>query len=239
MKKVRLGFLLNVTLSFGALVVIAATQPPNGLFSKSLIPSGTETRIEQEKTKREQLSPNTYSEDFSNFSGDFLGNGDKLEGTDFWFEGAMSGSTAAIVDGHLLVDANRKGNVGTVWLDKDFNGDVQIEFDVHIVESFIDSNNMNFFFCFKSRSGTDLYSTRKTRLTGEYSNYHGKDDSGADLTGYILTHLANGTPESPRYRLRDVPTFDPYLAEMSGIGTARSGQTYSIKILKQGNRIQY
>ncbi|MEX0329841.1 MAG: DUF1961 family protein, partial [Puniceicoccaceae bacterium] len=96
-----------------------------------------------------------------------------------------------------------------------------------------------FFFLFRDRTGRTLYESRMDRLDGNYPRYHGREDADAELTGYIFTHLANGEPDNPRYRLRDVPPFDPVIAESRGKGGARQGVRYKVTILKQGERIRY
>lgn len=180
-----------------------------------------------------------FAEDFNSLSGSFPGNGDKFSGSDFWFEGEDSGATASFSQGRLEVDAYSPGAVGTVWLDQVFSKDLRVEFDVHVIDSINDSNNMNFFFLFTDKTGEPLYKTRLSRLDGQYSKYHGGSDQSADLTGYIFTHVANGNPQNPRYRLRDVPKFDPFIVEKFGVLSAQKGKTYKVVIEKIADRIIY
>ena len=180
-----------------------------------------------------------YSEDFNKLSGSFPANGDKVSGTGWWFEGSGSGASASFTNKRLELDANGTNQVGTIWIDHDFPGDLRIEFDVHVLGSVNNSNNMNFFFLFTDKTGNSLYSTRSDRLDGAYGKYHGGADPNGNLTGYIITHLADRNANAPRYRLRDVPPFDPFIAEAREILSADKGQTYHVEVEKLGSIITY
>lgn len=106
--------------------------------------------------------------------------------SDWWCEGVP----ATIQNGRLFVDADTlEPRVATAWLDREFSGNVQVEFDVHVVSSQELANNLNFFFLYADQDGHNLWETKEDRKDGKYAKYH-------KLNGYIFTHLANGS-ESP------------------------------------------
>lgn len=148
--------------------------------------------------------------------------------SEWWSEGCP----AVIKDGHLFVDAETDScHVSTIWLDKNLSGDLQLEFDAHIVSSSDSSYNINCFFLYSDPSGTSLRNTAEERRSGDYSLYH------EDLEGYIFTFVAGGNTSKARYRFRDNPGF--HLIKENYHGETRAGKTYHIKIIKIGNRIQY
>ena len=108
-------------------------------------------------------------------------------------------------------------------------GDVHIAFDAHVVSAPDNENNINFFLFYADSSGTPLYESRQNRK-GKYKAYH-------QLNGYIFTYVANGNPDTARFRLRDNPGFH-LLAENQGY-ECRQGKTYHIEIKKKGNHIRY
>lgn len=139
----------------------------------------------------------------------------------WWFEGASGGARARIKDGHLLVDATTRPGAGcTVWLDKELPQSVDIEFDVHVVNSVDLANNMNLLLHFRDPDNDRLQDSREEREEGTYAFYH----SGR-LEGTIVTYVANGDPDSARARVRHVPPFDPIVQEYRGYH-ARAGHTY-------------
>src|SRR5690606_12857757 len=87
------------------------------------------------------------------FTEDFDASRDTSWGTlpaGWWLEGAASGARARIADGRLYVEAAAgKGSVATVWLDREFPADVEVSFDVHVVDAIKAANNMNFFFHYR------------------------------------------------------------------------------------------
>ncbi len=178
-----------------------------------------------------------YEQDFDDLAGS-LNDGDKHHG--FWFEGAAGGATAQFANGRLELKANRRdGKVGTLWLDRVFEGNLKIEFDAQVTASTGEKNNINFFLLFSDKRGTPIYDTRLERSDGGYKHYHGGKDSDHPLTGTIFTHLANGSPSNPRFRLRSVPPFDPVLHEVNGVSDVEIGKTYHIEIEKTGQQIAY
>ena len=64
----------------------------------------------------------------------------------FFVEGS---DKAAIKQGRLWMDASPEvkgeSGVGTIWLNKEFSGDLKVEFDVCILQSKGKKNNINFF----------------------------------------------------------------------------------------------
>ncbi|MEO6829273.1 MAG: DUF6250 domain-containing protein, partial [Acidobacteriaceae bacterium] len=160
-----------------------------------------------------------YSENFNGYRNGTLPQG-------WWTEG---GQSVSVENGHLLVNADPKakrgaGYVATVWLKKQFSGNIQIQFDARVVSSSIDTNNINFFLYF-TQPGKDetLYSTRNLRLDGEYDHYY-------DLNGYIFTFVnpPNSKTNLTRFRLRRCPGFE--LLDQKFAHHSRQGETYHITI---------
>jgi hypothetical protein len=146
---------------------------------------------------------------------------------DWWSEGCR----AEIKDGHLFVDADTSSfRASTVWFDRELSGDLQIEFDVHIVASSDKANNINCFFLYSDPEGKPLRNTSKKRECGTYTLYH-------KLNGYIFTNVANGKESNVRFRFRDNPGF--YLLDENYCGETKAGKTYHIKIEKKENRFRY
>lgn len=145
----------------------------------------------------------------------------------WWCEG----NTAVIKDGRLYVNADLDAyRASTVWLDKRFSGNIQIEFDVQIVSSGDTANNINCFFMYSDPEGNSLRETAEKRKDGVYNHYH-------KLNGYIFTFVGNKDPDNARVRFRDNPGFK-LLKEDFG-ANCEAGKTYQIKIVKKDNRFQY
>jgi hypothetical protein len=124
----------------------------------------------------------------------------------------------------------------TLWLDREFSGDIQLDFDVHVIAAEASENNINLFFLFSDPSGESLRATSGARVKATYSSYHG-------MNGYIFTYLENGAPgsgrEAPaRFRFRDLPGFDNLLYETYAYEAAR-GKTYHVTVRKAGKRFIY
>lgn len=150
----------------------------------------------------------------------------------YWAEGT---ERVKIVDKRLQIDAtpdvNNPGDVqSTIWLNKEFSGDVHIEFDAHVIAAPKHENNINFFLFYSDPEGRALEETRQERTSAQYKLYHG-------LKGYIFTYVANGDPDQGRFRLRDNPGFN-LLDEYNGF-ECRASKTYHIEIIKKDNRLQY
>lgn len=172
-----------------------------------------------------------FQEDFSD--GDMNG---------WWVEG---GERVWVQDGHLYMKANpdemsSPAGFCTVWYNRKFQGDVEISFDAHVVESAIDANNINFFFHYTHpEEGKTIWNTRADRADGAYSHYH-------NLNGYIVTFLndfnreaplsPDGTPQA-RLRMRRCPGFR--LIDETFGHHCRAGITYRCRIVKQGRRIGF
>ncbi len=151
-----------------------------------------------------------------------------------WFEGAGSGALARIERGRLRVDAdNAKGQAGTIWLDRQLAGNLEVEFDVIVHDAVDASNNVNFFLYFRDPDGPQLRITREERASGSYRLF-----TRDRLEGLVMTHVANGTPENARTRLREVPPFDPPLAEYYGT-ELKAGEFYHFRIRVVDGHIQY
>jgi hypothetical protein len=145
----------------------------------------------------------------------------------WWSEGCA----AMIKDGRLFVDADTASyRASTIWLDRNLSGNVQIEFDAHIVSSADAANNINCFFLYSDPDGKPLTETRKQRKNGDYNSYH-------QFNGYIFTYLANGNPDNARFRFRYNPGF--HLLTEANKYDCRIGKTYHFSIKKTGNRFQF
>lgn len=145
----------------------------------------------------------------------------------WWSEGVP----AKILNGSLFVDADTiEPRVSTVWLDKTFSGDMEIEFDVYVVSSKEIANNLNFFLLYSDPAGKNLRDSRNERMDGAYSHYH-------QLNGYLFTNLANGDEEKSRFRFRYNPGFK--LLEEKFAYECRRETLYHIRIIKKGNHFEY
>ncbi|MCB1121327.1 MAG: DUF1961 family protein, partial [Verrucomicrobiae bacterium] len=155
--------------------------------------------------------------------------------SEWWLEGEAIGAKARIEDGRLRVIADQaKSQVATVWLNKPVKGDLELSFDVQVLSSVGQVNNMNLFFLFQSPDGKPLIDSRNARADAGYKKYH-----GSDITGTIITFLANeGNEEEGRFRLRRAPPFNPPISEFFGY-EAKAGETYKVRVRKVGNRIRY
>lgn len=151
----------------------------------------------------------------------------------WWLEGAAGGVRARIHEGRLWVDANQPKSPGaTVWLDRVFSGDLEVSFDVQVVASATGANNMNLFLLFADPANADLRASAHERADGRYAAYH----SGR-LRGTILTFLSDEPDRSvARVRLRQVPPFEPVVAEYTG-HHAEAGRTYRVWIVRAGGKL--
>ncbi len=151
---------------------------------------------------------------------------------DWWAEG---GVRVWVENKRLRTDADpdepgRVPGIGlTVFNRQVFSGDLRVEFDVHVISSSINANNMNFLLFTSDPEGRPLEETRETRKDGTYSLYH-------NLNGYIFTFVneRNDRPEA-RFRFRRCPGFE-LLSETFAL-EARVGSTYHIAISRKGNRL--
>ncbi len=159
---------------------------------------------------------------------------------DWWVEG---GEKVWVEGGRLHVRADNPGmpggGVATVWLRKPHPASFRLEVDAHVVESSIDANNINLFFCYSDPSGAPLEQTRASRATAGYDLYH-------HLSGYIVTFLNDsqssprgkaGDAASARVRLRRDPGFR-LLAETFAY-QCRRGITYHLTVEKQRGSIRF
>ena len=150
---------------------------------------------------------------------------------DLFVEGSEK---VAIRNGRLWVDASAdsigESNVSTIWLNKEFSRDLKVEFDASIIQSPGDKNNINFFFLYSDTTGKSLKASSHLRKDGGYKSYH-------KLNGYIFTYLANGNPDTARFRFRDCPGFN-LVSEANGYHCLKDS-IYHIEITKRGNRITY
>lgn len=169
-----------------------------------------------------------YAEDFDSYEDGELPHG-------WWLEG---GEAVYIEDGRLVIKADPEterapGHAATVWNKNQFSGNVQVEFDVHVVASSINVNNINFFLHYTHPGGNStLYETRNFRLDGMYDHYH-------DLNGYIFTFVNTRRTEKDeaRFRMRHCPGFG--LMNENYAYHCHKGQTYHVTITKQGDSLSH
>lgn len=167
-----------------------------------------------------------YSQNFNSYKNGTLPPG-------WWVEG---GESVYVQNGHLLVNADPKakngpGHVATVWLRKEFSGNIQVDFDAHVVSSSTDVNNINFFLYFTHPGNEALYDTRKQRTDGSYRSYF-------NLNGYIFTYLKDDpTKDVARFRLHRCPGFE-LIAQKFAFHN-RQGETYHITITKRGKDLAF
>jgi hypothetical protein len=144
----------------------------------------------------------------------------------WWSEGDQ----ASIKNGSLYVNADQEGyRRSTIWFNRSFEGNLQIEYDVHFVASSDKANNNNFFLLFSDPDDKTIVQTRKQREDGNYPKYH-------KFNGYIFTHVRNNEDRS-RFRFRDCPGF--HLLAETFSEKSEFQKTYHITITKIDNRIQY
>lgn len=149
----------------------------------------------------------------------------------WWLEGEAAGARARVDGGRLVLDATRTGRGGALWFDQELPDDIEVSFDVHVLDAVKQANNMNLLLGFRDPRGSGLRETRDERPDGRYNHYYSDR-----LTGIIVTYLANGDPEAARLRVRQVPPFNPVLAEYRGYH-ARQGQTYRFVLTRDGDRL--
>lgn len=164
------------------------------------------------------------------FEDDF-GAGDGALPDNYWLE-SESDVAARIVEGALELDAHVPGSArgGTVFLDRVFTGDIQVEYEVSVIESG-EQRNANLFFFLSDPSGKSLRSTRSSRASASYPLYH-------ELAGYVVTHTADAATDLGRVRLRDLPGFDHLLKEENK-GKLAAGRTYRVSLTRLGNNLYY
>lgn len=145
----------------------------------------------------------------------------------FWSEGCAG----SIKDGRLLINADTTGfRASTIWLDRELSGNVSIEFDVYLLSSADDANNINVFFMYSDPSGKSLRQTSVNRQDGLYRRYH-------TLNGYIFTNVTNEDTASIRYRFRKNPGFT--LMQENRSDRNVRGRQIHIKLLKKENYFEY
>lgn len=167
------------------------------------------------------------------FSADFEEDG---LSDDWWVEG---GEKVWVEDGHLRIQAdppqkNGAGYVCTVWNKMPISGDVQVDFDAHVLSSTLEANNINFFLFYTHPEGKTLHETRAERADGGYKHYH-------NLNGYIFTFLNAGRQiegdERARIRMRRCPGFE-LLTETYDYH-CREGVTYHVTIVRKGGKLTF
>jgi len=145
----------------------------------------------------------------------------------FWSEGCPGN----IRNGRLFIDADTAAQrASSVWLNQELSGDLSIEFDVFLLSSSDDANNINLFFMYGDASGDPLKQTASQRQDGLYQRYH-------KLKGFIVTNVTNNDSVNIRYRLRKNPGFT--LVRQSQMKRIKRQNKIHIKLLKQGEHFQY
>ncbi|HET7118984.1 MAG TPA: DUF6250 domain-containing protein [Hanamia sp.] len=146
----------------------------------------------------------------------------------FWSEGNIG-----VIHNHrLYINADTSGeSASTVWLDRVLQGDMSIEFDVYLLSSEDDANNINVFFMCSDPSGKPLRATAAERENGLYKNYH-------KLNGFIITNVTNGNSTYIRYRFRRDPGFGLLGQYLLPRRKRRKGKIH-IKLIKRGDYFEY
>lgn len=145
----------------------------------------------------------------------------------FWSEGCPG----IIRNGKLFIDADTIAQrASSVWLNRELNGDLSIEFDVILTSSSDDANNINIFFMYGDTSGRHLQQTAGQRIDGLYRRYH-------ELSGFIVTNVTNGDTASIRYRFRKNPGFK--LVREAQIKRTKRQKAIHIKFTRRGDRYEY
>jgi len=145
----------------------------------------------------------------------------------WWSEGVP----AEIRGGRLFVDADCiQPRVSTVWLNREFSGNIIVTFDVQVVSSADTSNNINLFLLYSDPSGKPLIETREVRANGNYNHYH-------QLNGYIFTQLANGQEIPARFRFRYNPGF--ILLHEKFEYECKAGIKYQVHITVKNGLVEY
>ncbi|MCP5109924.1 MAG: hypothetical protein GY953_03720, partial [bacterium] len=192
--------------------------------------SGGWSYAEDDPARLFEIGETLYEEAFDYPDGDLP--------DEWWGEGS---TVRGVRDGRLYVNAAPKRGgkpvpQATLWLDREFSGDLQLDFDVHVVSADNWENNMNLFFLFSDPSGASLRSTMESRADASYSSYH-------SMNGYIFTYLPSGPPGSggqapARFRFRDLPGFENMLYA-NYAHEAGQGKTYRMTVRKIGARFLY
>jgi len=159
---------------------------------------------------------------------------------DWWVEGGVK---TWVQDGRLHMNAEpggerrdqRAGYVCTAWCKQEFEGDVKVELDAHVLKSDVNANNINLFLHYTDPSGKPLYETRESRTDAAYKKYH-------ELNGNIFTFLKDTSAEAvegkldrARVRIRHCPGFK--LLKETYAYHCRQGVTYHIELVKRGGRL--
>ncbi len=159
----------------------------------------------------------------------------------WWVEGGQSVNTA---NGKLYVKADPKkfdkgknGGVCTVWCRQKISGNIQIDFDVYVISSETDANNINLFLFYSDSSGKPLEESASSRKTGDYPLYH-------KLNGYIFTYLNDfknlagtkpGQPAKARFRIRRCPGFK--LLTQTFAYHVKKGRKYHITVIRKNKEL--
>jgi uncharacterized protein DUF6250 len=158
--------------------------------------------------------------------------------SNWWVEG---GQSVKVDDGKLYVKANPKifnraknGGVCTVWCKRKISGNIQIDFDVCVIDSEIKANNINIFMFYSDPTGESLEKSAHTRKLADYPLYH-------QLNGYIFTYLNDFKHESrlntdgsskARFRIRRCPGFK--LINETFDYHAKKNRVYHVTISRKG-----
>jgi hypothetical protein len=147
--------------------------------------------------------------------------------SNWWSEG----NSAKIRNGRLYVNADTAPfKRATVWLNREFHGNLRIEYDACILSSRDKANNLNFFFLYSDPNGQALRDSGTKRQDGNYPRYH-------SLNGYIITNVANGKEVPARHRLRCCPGFNLVTENYHYENKQRN--IYHIIIEKRNNNLTY
>ncbi|HTL53720.1 MAG TPA: DUF6250 domain-containing protein [Planctomycetota bacterium] len=138
----------------------------------------------------------------------------------FEFEKGGTREFGKTADGQacLRIDCAKKLGA-TGWIQREFPGDLVIEFEAIAIPP-ADCNNLNLFFCARSLDGQPLSATTRS---GTYSDYH-------VFPNYIFTFVTSHS------RVRRDPGFE-IIGEVKE-RTSKFGVPYRIVVAKTGGRIR-
>lgn len=164
----------------------------------------------------------------------------------WWVEGGVK---VWVMDGRLHVDAEpggerseqRPGYSCTVWCEEQFEGDLKIEYDAHVLYSQHEVNNINFFSYYSDPDGTPMIEKAEERdeNDGAYGQYH-------ELNGHIVTFLQANRDEDlqkppqerpARVRIRRCPGFE--LLDQTYSYECHANKTYHCQIVKRGPTLEF
>ncbi|OQB15586.1 MAG: Endoglucanase precursor [Firmicutes bacterium ADurb.Bin193] len=140
---------------------------------------------------------------------------------------AQGNGTYSIKDGKLYFGGLEGGS--TLWLKRNFEGDIYICYEAKVLEPDI-AGNLNFFFMARDLKGGNVW---ETKHSGRYEEYH--KTCNTYITTFVKKQPQKGEPGHAR--IRKDPGF-ALLAERMDFYTVPN-KDYFIEIIKIGQNIEY